>query len=108
MVSADVDTSAAKVPAIERTITLKALDRTLRLEAVSGSGAGARVMATERDAAGKVLALADVLAGEIAVAADNGYALRAGGSSFSLTPKGAARVQAWLLQLRGAAVRVDI
>jgi hypothetical protein len=93
---------AGDPPALDRTLTLKALDRTLRLEAVSGSGANARVMAAERDAAGKILAFADCVASEIEVVAVNGFSLRLGSASFSLTSKGATRVQSWLLQLQGA------
>jgi hypothetical protein len=93
--STEIDTSAATAPTVERAFTLGALDRTLQLELVSGSGANARV---------KVSALEEVLPGEITVAAGNAcLQLRiAGRSAFSLTPKGAERVQAWLSQLQRA------
>jgi hypothetical protein len=103
-----VNTPAEQAPsaprAIERTLTLKALDRTLQFEAVSASGANARVIAVERDAAAKVLAYEDGVAGAISIvsSSDGHSLLRLGRSSFSLTPKGAARVQSWLLQLHGA------
>jgi hypothetical protein len=94
---------AGASPAIEGTLTLKALERTLHLVAESGSGTHARIVAVERDAAGKIMAMGDVLAGEIVITAPNGYSLvRLGSSAFYLTPKGAARVRAWLQQLQGA------
>ncbi len=97
-----VDTGAVCVPAVRRAITLKALDRTLDLQFVSGSGAGARIFAEERDTTGKVLARADGLVGEMTIGADGYPLVRVDSSAFSLTPKGAERVQAWLQQLRGA------
>jgi hypothetical protein len=87
------------------TLTLKALDRTLHLEAVSGTDImPARVIATECDAAGKVLAFENCTAAEITIAAvafDIHPVFRLGRCTFSLTAKGAERIRSWLLPLQG-------